>query len=211
MEETPNNPVPENTHQTSSFMSGLLLIWDFLKIVAIALAIIIPVRYFIFQPFVVYGSSMEPNFENGQYLIIDELSFHISDPARGQTVVLRYPKDPKQFFIKRIVGLPGETVKIDNGHVTIYNERNKDGIILDEDYLPTQGLTYPHDISVVAGQKTLSLGADEYFAMGDNRLASSDSRDWGILKRSEIIGKVFLRVLPLNEFKLYNKVPAYNF
>lgn len=210
MEETSNNPTPENNQPTSSFVSGLLFIWDFLKIVVVALLIIIPVRYFIFQPFVVYGSSMEPNFENGQYLIIDELSLHFSDPARGQAVVLRYPKDPKQFFIKRIVGLPGETVQIDNGHVKIYNAENKDGVVLDEKYLPTQGLTYPHDISVVAGQKTLTLGAGEYFAMGDNRLASSDSRDWGVLKRSEIVGKVFLRVLPLSEFKLYNKVPGYN-
>src|SRR3989338_878991 len=126
MEETPNSPLPENNHQTSSFMSGLLLIWDFLKIVVIALLIIITVRYFIFQPFVVYGSSMEPNFENGQYLIIDEITFRLKDPARGHAVVLRYPEDSRQFFIKRIVGLPGDNVQIDNGHVTIYNEQNKD-------------------------------------------------------------------------------------
>jgi signal peptidase I len=211
MEETPTPEPNLNSHQTSAFMSGLLLVWDFLKIVIVALIIIIPVRFFVFQPFVVYGSSMEPNFENGQYLIIDELTFHFSDPVRGQAVVLRYPQDPKQYFIKRIIGLPGETVQIDNGRVTIYNAGNPNGVTIDESYLPTQGLTYPHDVSIVAGKKTLTLGSEEYFAMGDNRLASSDSRDWGVLERSEIIGKVFLRVLPLTEFELYNEVPAYNF
>jgi signal peptidase I len=210
-EVQPITPTSQPNPPSSSFVAGLLLVWDFLKIIIVALIIIIPLRYFVFQPFVVYGSSMEPNFENGQYLIIDELTYHFADPVRGQSVVLRYPKDHKQYFIKRVIGLPGETVEIDNGHVVIFNSENPDGVVLDEEYLPTQGLTYPHDVAVVGGKKTLTLGEGQYFAMGDNRLASSDSRDWGILQRKEIIGKVFLRVLPLTEFQLYNKVPAYNF
>jgi signal peptidase I len=211
MELTPNNQ-PENRNVvTNSLVAGLLFVWDFLKVVLIALVIIIPVRYFIFQPFVVFGSSMEPNFENGQYLIIDEISYRFSDPARGQTVVLKYPKDPKQFFIKRIVGLPGETVQIENGRVTIYNEANPNGITLEEEYLPNQGLTYPHDVNLIAGSRTLTLKTEEYFVMGDNRLASSDSRDWGALQRENIVGKVFVRVLPIAKFGVYTKTPAYNF
>lgn len=204
-------PSPNPNSQSGSFVAGLLLIWDFLKIVIIALVIIIPLRYFVFQPFVVYGSSMEPNFENGQYLIIDELTYHFKDPTRGQTVVLHYPKNHKEYFIKRVVGLPGETVEVDNGRVTIFNQAHPNGTILDETYLPSQGLTYPHDVSIIGGKKTLTLGEDQYFVMGDNRLASSDSRDWGILQRSEIVGKVFIRVLPLNEFSVYTHTPEYGF
>ena len=210
MEES--KPQPENQNpSTGAFVSGLLFVWDFLKIVIIALAIIIPIRYFVFQPFIVSGSSMEPNFHNGQYLVIDELSYFFSEPIRGQVVVLRYPKDPKQFFIKRIVALPGEQIEIDNGKAIVFNSENPDGVVLNESYLPNQGLTFPHDAGVVGGKNILTLAEGEYFVMGDNRLASSDSRDWGILKRSDIVGKVFLRVLPLNEFGVYTKTPDYGF
>ncbi|MEJ0021544.1 MAG: signal peptidase I [Candidatus Doudnabacteria bacterium] len=201
-------------HKNSSFggfVSGLLLVWDFLKIIILAIIIIVPIRYFIFQPFIVSGSSMEPNFSNGQYLIIDELTYHFSSPQRGQVIVLHYPKDPKQFFIKRIIGLPGEKVEIDNGKVTIFNAQHPNGVTSDEPYLPNQQLSYAHDMTIVGGKKILTLGSDEYFMMGDNRLASDDSRDWGPLKRSLMVGRVLIRVLPLNEWDFYNKLPSYSF
>ncbi len=206
--EQPTPPV--NKTFFGNFTASALFVWDFVKIVAIALIIIIPIRYFVFQPFIVSGSSMEPNFSNGQYLVIDEISYHFSDPHRGDVVVLHYPKDPKQFFIKRIIGLPGEKVKIDNGRVIIINAAHPDGITLDETYLPTQGLSYPHDPAIVGGNNILTLGPDQYFMMGDNRLASSDSRDWGVLTRSGMVGKVFLRALPLPEFHVYTSGPVYN-
>lgn len=193
-----------------SFVSAVLFVWDFLKVIIIALAIILPVRYFLFQPFIVSGSSMEPNYSNGEYLIIDEISYRFSQPQRGDVVVLKFPKDPKQFFIKRVVALPGEEVNIDNGRVAIINGEYPQGVVLDESYLPNQGLTFPHNAALIGGKKTLKLANDEYFTLGDNRLASSDSRDWGILKRHEIIGKVFLRLLPLNEFSKF-EAPAYSF
>jgi signal peptidase I len=203
----------ENPQQNRNFFGGFaatgLLIWDFLKIVLIALVIILPIRYFIFQPFIVSGSSMEPNFQNGQYLIIDELSYHFSPPARGQVIVLKYPRDTKQYFIKRIIGLPGERIKVDNGRVTIFNAQHPDGVALNEAYLPNQGLTYPHDTILIGGTKTLTLGTNEYFMMGDNRLASSDSRDWGVLPAKDIVGKVFIRALPVNEFKFLTQTPSY--
>lgn len=204
----PENRTP-NSNFFGGFTSGALLVWDFIKIVLIALVIIVPIRYYIFKPYVVSGSSMEPNFHNGQYLIIDELSYHLGEPERGDVVVLHYPKDPKQDFIKRIVGLPEEKVKIDNGQVTIINAKHPEGVTLEEGYLPNQGLTYPQDPIIVGGSKVLTLGKDEYFVMGDNRLASSDSRSWGILPRKNIVGKTLIRVLPLTEFKLLNKSPAY--
>lgn len=155
---------------------------------------------------------MDPTFQNREYLIIDELSYHFNEPKRGEVVVLRYPKDRKQFFIKRIIGLPGERVGIDDGHatgqVTIYNDENPNGMVLDEDYLPNNGLTYPHDRQIIGGDKIITLKENEYIVLGDNRLGSSDSRDWGILKREDIIGKVFMRVLPLTEFKVYTDIPT---
>jgi signal peptidase I len=208
--EQPENQSPNNNF-FGGFTSTALLVWDFLKIVLIALVIIVPIRYFVFQPFIVSGSSMEPNFQNGQYLIIDELSYHMREPKRGEVVVMRYPKNEKEFFIKRIIGMPGERIQIDNGRVTIYNEENPEGVTLNESYLPNQGLSYPHDTIIVGGSKILTLKNDEYFMMGDNRLGSSDSRDWGPLPRKDMVGKVFVRVLPLNDFKLFTQRPSYSF
>jgi signal peptidase I len=204
MEEN-NNP----GESKSGFLSSLLFVWDFLKVIIIALIIILPIRYFIFQPFIVSGSSMVPNFENGQYLIIDEVSYRFHQPERGDVLVLKYPKDPKQYFIKRVIGLPGEKVAVDNGRVTIYNNEHPQGFALDESYLPNQGLTFPHNNTIVGGKNIITLKADEYFMMGDNRLASSDSRDWGPLTRSGIVGRVFIRALPLSQFSFFS-APSYS-
>lgn len=216
MEETNSNQENFQDNKNgrgSGLWSGLvavaLFVWDFVKVLLIALVIIIPIRYFVFQPFIVSGSSMEPNFTNRQYLIIDEMTFYFKQPQRGQVVVIRYPKDPKQFFIKRVIGLPGEEVKIENGKVYIINPLTKETTELNESYLPNQGLTYPHYEAVIGGKKTLTLGEDEYFVLGDNRLASSDSRDWGVVPRKDLIGKVFIRVLPFSQFQFYTKIPAY--
>ncbi|MBX4187230.1 MAG: signal peptidase I [Candidatus Doudnabacteria bacterium] len=206
---------PENQSNNGnffgSFTSGALLVWDFLKIVLIALVIIVPIRYYVFKPYIVSGSSMEPNFQNNQYLIVDELTYHLRTPKRGEVIVLHYPRNPKEDFIKRIIGLPGEKIQIDNGKVTIYNDEHKTGVTLDENYLPNQGLTYEQDPIIVGGNKTVTLGKDEYFVLGDNRLASSDSRSWGILPRKNIVGKVIIRVLPLTDLDLYTHAPSYNY
>ena len=197
--------------KSRSFLRGALAyIGELIRVVVISLAIILPIRYFLFQPFIVSGSSMEPNYSNGQYLIIDELSYRFREPVRGEVIVLRYPNDPKQFFIKRIVALPGEKISIDNGRVTVVNDENPEGVTLNEPYLPNQGLTFPHITTLIGGKKTLALGANEYFVLGDNRLASSDSRDWGVLEKYEIVGKVFIRVLPLTQFEKFQQ-PEYSF
>ena len=208
--DQPENQTP-NRNIFGSFASGALFIWDFLKIVLIALVIILPIRYFVFQPYIVSGSSMEPNFQNAQYLIVDKLTYHFRAPERGEVIVMHYPRDPKQDFIKRIIGLPGEKIQIDNGKVTIFNASHPEGVALDEKYLPNQGLSYPQDPIIVGGSKTLTLGSTEYFVMGDNRLASSDSRSWGPLPKKDIVGKTMIRVLPLTEFKVFTKAPSYSF
>ena len=164
----------------------LLFIWEISKIVIIALLIVVPIRYFVFQPFFVRGQSMAPNFYQGDYLIIDELSYQFRAPQRGEVIVFKYPNDLSQRYIKRIIGLPGETVKIQDSQVSIY----KDGETqtLNEDYL-SQPVTTPGDMQI-------TLDGNEYFVLGDNRFVSADSRRWGLLPEENIIGRVFLRAWP---------------
>ncbi len=174
----------------------ILFIWEIVKIVSISLAIIIPVRYFLIQPFFVRGASMTPNFDNGQYLVVDEISYRLGEPQRGEVVVFRYPLDPSQYYIKRIVGLPGETVEIRDGQVIIYNQAEPQGKILDEsNYLVAGVITW--------GKTKIELGSDEYFVLGDNRSASSDSRQWGILNKENIIGRVWLRAWPFDQLTVF--------
>ncbi len=162
-------------------------IWEVTKIVIIALVIVIPIRYFLFQPFFVKGQSMEPNFENGDYLLIDELSYHFRSPERGEVIVFKYPQNPTQRYIKRIIGLPGETVKIDNNNIIIFNQQG--GQILDETNYLSSGIPTPGEIQI-------TLDENNYFVLGDNRTASSDSRRWGSLPREDIIGRVVIRAWP---------------
>jgi len=175
-----------------SIKNTISFIWEIIKIVVIALVIVIPVRYFLFQPFLVNGQSMEPNFENGDYLIIDEISYRFHDPQRGEVIVFSAPPNPSTRYIKRIIGLPGETIEIKEGKIFVIKENTE---VLDESqYLP-KGLETQ---SGVQGDK-FSVPEDKFFVLGDNRQVSSDSRIWGLLPRQNIIGRVYLRLWPFKE------------
>lgn len=166
-------------------------VWEFFKVLIVAVAVALPIRYFIAQPFIVNGASMVPTYENGEYLIIDEASYYFfREPERGEVVVFRYPLQPKQFFIKRVIGLPHERVEIKNGEVRIVNDENPNGFVLPEPYLP-EGLQTSGDIEIKLSDK-------EYFVMGDNREFSSDSRRWGTLDARFITGRAFIRAWPLS-------------
>lgn len=174
---------------------------EFLQIAIISLAIILPVRYFLIQPFYVKGASMEPNFYNRDYLIIDELSYRFREPIRGEVVVLRRGRGFKDFFIKRIIGLPGERVVIENGEVFVYENGSEKRTQLDESgYLAGDVATY--------GNVDIKLGEDEFFVLGDNRAASMDSRSFGTLPRKAIVGRTWLRGWPLDELDHF-KAPEY--
>ena len=175
--------------------SFLLFVWEILKIVIIALVIVIPIRYFLFQPFIVKGQSMEPNFEDSNYLIVDELSYRFRDPQRGEVVVFRYPRNVSQRFIKRIIGLPGEKIEIEAGVVMV------NGKILDESKYLLLGVQTSGDIQI-------SLDENEYFVLGDNRISSFDSRQWGTLPRKNIIGRVYFRAWPITDLTKF-EVPSY--
>lgn len=193
--ETKNSQMPGNASELGKF------IWDLVKVFIISMAIILPVRYFIAQPFIVSGSSMEPNFYNGEYLIVNEIGYTLGQPARGDVIVFKFPKDTSQYFIKRIIGLPGERLKLADNKIIIYNKEHPTGWVLEEKYLPATDLTF------ASGEfNNITMGSDEFFVLGDNRMASSDSRFWGPVPRQDIIGKVFVRAFPFQSFKKFDVV-----
>ena len=165
---------------------------ELLKIILIALAIIIPVRYFVFQPIYVRGTSMEPSFYDNQYLIIDEITYRFTEPKRGEVVVVKPVTTQADYLIKRIIALPGETLEIRGGEVVVHNQQYPDGIVLEEEYLGEGVYT--------SGTKAVTLNSDEYYVMGDNRSVSLDSRSFGPLPEDNIVGRAWLRVWPFEEF-----------
>jgi signal peptidase I len=193
--ENINSPIEnENSPTKTKFIKALLNLWDLIKFAVIALIIVIPIRMFVAQPFLVSGESMFPTFHDGEYLIVDELSYLLGSPNRGDVIIFRFPGDTKRFFIKRIIGMPNEEVSITDGIVTIINKENPKGFKLDEPYIDEK-------FNTTSNYKT---GEGEYFVMGDNRNRSSDSRTWGEptetkLTNKLIIGRAYLRLLPLKE------------
>ena len=173
---------------------------EIVRVLLISALIVVPIRYFIAQPFVVRGASMEPNFFDREYLIIDEISYVFRDPVRGEVLVFHYPRMTEQYLIKRIIGLPGERITIKEGQVVITNASSPDGFILEEPYLDSlQFLTGP--------DLTIQLGSREYFVMGDNRNSSSDSRIWGALERKYIVGRTFIRAWPPDRIGIFERTP----
>lgn len=191
-------------------LGGLLL--EMTRVFVLAVVIIIPVRVFLFQPFFVQGSSMEPNFEDGEYLVISEFGYKqtavgwpgktlfqvaaFQDIERQDVAVFRFPKNIEEFFIKRVIGLPGESVEIRRGEVIIYNRDFPEGFVLDESaYLGSETLTQD--------MPRVEIAEDQYFMMGDNRMFSYDSRAIGPIGKDKIIGRVLLRAWPAERFSLY--------
>jgi signal peptidase I len=183
--------------------------WSFLlevgKVVLVSLAIITIVKSFLFQPFYVKGASMEPTFFDHEYLIINEIGYRFHPPSRGDIVVLRYPRDPSQYFIKRVVGLPGERIEIRNGAVVIINDDHPEGVTLDES-------AYINAAVNTAGGTPVQLGDNEYYVLGDNRASSLDSRSstLGPVKRSAIVGRAWFRLWPVQRFTVF-EAPPYGF
>ncbi len=171
-------------------------IWEVAEVVLIAAVTVFVVRSFLVQPFLVSGASMEPSFSDGDYLIVDEISYRFREPDRGETIVFRYPGNPSLYYIKRVIGLPGERVEIKDGGVTIYNQANPNGLRLDEKYIDSHIRT--------SGQIDTTLGLNDFFVLGDNRNYSFDSRLWGVLPRQNIIGIVRMRLLPLNQAQAFD-------
>ncbi len=199
------NQIIDTDEKPQTFKQSL---WELVKFALIAAVLVIPIRLWIIDPFVVSGSSMVPTFQNGDYLIVDEFSYKVSSPKRDDVVVFLYPGDPKnsltrsaflrffdpgKYFIKRIIGLPGETVDITGSTVKITNRVHPEGFTLDEPFVKNLSQNITHAV----------LANDEYFVMGDNRSGSSDSRYWGPVKKDFLTGRALLRLLPVNKISFH--------
>lgn len=180
---------PESSQKKDNFIKEII------KFTIIAVAIVVPIRMYIAQPFIVSGASMDPTFESGQYLIVDQITYNLENPKRDDVVIFKYPKNPEIFFIKRIIGLPNETLIVDGGKTTIKNKENPDGFLLNESYITDSHRT--------SDTFEITLKDNEYFVMGDNRPQSSDSRTWGPLESKYIIGRPFLRLIPFSAISVF--------
>ncbi len=177
------------------------LLKDLFTLVFLIVVVVIPIRTFIISPYIVDGESMFPTFKNLDYLVVDQVIYHFHKPERGDVIVFRYPKDPSVFYIKRVIGLPGETVSINHGVVSILAS-NGAKVSLPEPYIVNEDATYTSDVTLTEG---------EYFMMGDNRPNSSDSRMWGPLPTKDIIGRVDLRLFPVQKASILPGAARYNF
>ena len=186
--------------------------------VLLALGLALFIRFFIAAPYVVSGASMEFTFDNWDYLITDRVSYRLENPRRGDVIVFCLPNTgdcsllkriankewiAPRTLIKRVIGLPGETVAINGTEVKITNSEHPDGFILNEPYLSVENLGGPSGMQV-------TLGPDEYFVLGDNRRVSSDSRVWGILPKEDIIGQVLVRLFPVSKIGVFPGNSDYN-
>lgn len=180
-------------NENKAVSTGWKSFWELVRFAVIAIAIVIPIRIFIAQPFIVSGPSMVPTFQDGQYLIVDEISYRIGDPHRGDVVIFKYPGDTSKFFIKRIIGLPGETVDVKGNEVTIINKEYPEGYKLDQSYVENTSDTVDHRL----------LNNDEYYVMGDNRAVSFDSRGWGPVPKKLLIGRALFRLFPISQIGVF--------
>lgn len=178
-----------------------LFFLEVIKIAILAGVTIGLVRYFIFKPFYVQGQSMESTFFEKEYLIIDELTYRFREPVRGEVLVFRSPTKPDDFYLKRLIGLPGERIKLEDNKIIIYNDEYPQGVVLDEMYLDLGTET--------EGAETITLGPDQYYVLGDNREASFDSRRFGPIDTGAIVGKAWLRGYPFSRISLFEP-PNYN-
>ena len=171
-----------------------LFFLDFLETIVVSLAVFALVYIFLFQPHQVDGHSMEPNFHNGEYILTDKVSYRLHAPKRGDVVVFHSPQDERVDFIKRIIGLPSDTVMVKDGYAYVNNVK------LPEPYINDPGKVLPG--AFLAEGTPVTVPDGEYFVMGDNRLHSSDSREWGFVTRQEIVGRAFFRYWPISDIGL---------
>lgn len=189
---SPNTVTVTETHPPKQgFLNGL---GEFIRYSITVIVVVVLFRVFIAQPFVVSGTSMIPTFQHANYLIVDQLSYRFSEPERGDVVVFRPTYDLGIHLIKRVIGLPGDTVTIKNGKVIITNAEHPEGFTLEEPYV---------NIGTTADEPSIQVTEGYYFVMGDNRTVSYDSRRWGLLPAENVSGRALLRLFPTSEFGLF--------
>lgn len=192
--------------KNSRLRENLKIVADLLYNVAVIVVIVAVIKYTLASPFQVNGSSMLPNLHNQEFLIIDKLSYYLDEPKRGDIVVLIPPQDTDVYYVKRIIGLPGEKIEFLDGQVIIHNKEHPEGVKLDEPYLSAENAktywpTHENKIIDIPATNEFGIPQENYFVMGDNRRASNDSRSWGLLNRHNIEGRAWFVFLPLNQIR----------
>lgn len=169
-------------------------ILDFVKSGLLAIFLVALIRLYVAQPFIVSGQSMEPTFVENEYMIVDQVTYRVvREPARGDVVIFKYPKNPSVYYIKRIIGLPGETVEVRNTDVYVTSKGTT--FKLNEEYIEFNENPF--------GSEKVTLKANEYFVLGDNRSVSADSRVWGVLPKENIVGMPAVTLYPLEKIGIY--------
>jgi len=176
---------------------GVFLL-DFIETIVIALAFFVLIYFFLMQPHQVKGNSMYANFHDGEYVLTEKVSYYFNDPQRGDVVVFKSPLNVEQDYIKRVLAIPGDTIKISQGKIYINNKELK------EPYLPSDSFTLP--ASFLTENKEITVPEGKFITIGDNRNHSSDSREWGYVKKEDIIGRSFFRYWPINKMGIIPKV-----
>lgn len=186
---------------TLDILKGLVAFWDIAKTLILVVAIAFLIRFYLVQPFYVEGQSMEPNFNNSEYLLIDEITYQFRDPKRGEVIVFKPPISTYQNYIKRIIGLPGETIVFKNGDVFLKPDDQDELIKISEAYIPAETRTTTNN------DEEISIPEKEYFVMGDNRNQSSDSRIFGSVNKKNITGRAwfYIKMEPWKEIKFFGK------
>ncbi len=164
------------------------VVGEFFESIIIAVVLATLIRLFLFQPFFIPSGSMEPTLRPGDRIIVNKIIYRLTEPRRGDVLVFRYPLDPQKDYIKRVVGLGGETVGARNGELIINNQ------VVPEPYLPA-GLAF-NDFGPI------QVPGESFFMMGDNRNNSQDSRVWGPVPANHVVGKAVLIFWPLNRIGL---------
>ncbi|MFA6082268.1 MAG: signal peptidase I [Patescibacteria group bacterium] len=208
MKDIIEKPRPENTeaaqhiqHPIAEHPLGQFLrfIYEIGKTVVVVLVIYTLVHYLLIQPFQVEGSSMERNFHNDEFLMVQKISYAIKAPERGDVIVFKYPLNPSLNYIKRVIGLPGDKLTISDGKVIITNTDNPKGLVLNEGYLDAGKVT---SVNGDTAERSWLIENNQYFVMGDNRDHSDDSRSWGTVPKQNLVGKVWVTVYPFSDFGL---------
>ncbi len=168
---------------------------DFLQTILLIAAGVLVIYVFLFRPFEVKGASMYPNFHDGEHIITNIVALRLGNPKLGDVVVFSAPPDPEKDFIKRVIGVPGDKIMLREGDVYLNGSR-----LNESPHLSSKVKTYPG--AFLRENEEVTVPADEYFVLGDNREESSDSREWGFVPRKNIIGESFLIYLPLNEIAI---------
>ncbi len=166
------------------------IVFDIVETVVIALAVFVIIYIFIASPHIIVGHSMDTSFSDGEFLLINELSYRFGEPQRGDVIVFKF--DATHDYIKRILGLPGDKVEVMNGSLFLNGKQVDESAYVTKD-------NYTSGLDFLADDKTITVPADKYFVLGDNRRESSDSRQWGFVDKSAIKGKAWVVYWPLQK------------